>query len=51
MMFFSTNWPKIGTFSENMSQPVRPQGKRRRSLMNSHRPMGIAGSDHQYLPT
>ena len=24
--FFSTNWPKIGSFKANMSQPIRPAG-------------------------
>ncbi len=42
-MFFSTNWPKIGIFRMNMSQPMRPAGNLRISLMNSQMADGNAG--------
>ena len=46
-MFFSTNWPKIGTFRANRSQPIRPAANFRKSLTNSQKPMGMAGMRYQ----
>ena len=42
-MFFSTNCPKIGIFSRNMSHPNRPCLNFRTSLTNNHRPIGTPG--------
>ena len=49
MTFFSTNWPKMGIFKANMSQPIRPALNFRNSLMNSQMPMGMPGMrNHQF---
>ena len=49
MMFFSTSWPKMGTFNANMSQPIRPAENFRTSLMNSQMPIGTVGSKYHHF--
>ena len=45
MEFFSTNWPKMGIFNANMSQPIRPATNFRKSLMNIQMPIGMDGNE------
>ena len=46
-MFFSTKGPKMGIFSRNMSQPVRPALNLRISLMVSQMDKGMPGNRYQ----